>query len=127
MASTVLATAATATLAATPVRPMCTGSDGVSFVLRRAPTRCTLLPPNAAFADGANLASLRWRGWGRSSATATGVELGFHLPFSHIPVAVTAYRVRADRCGRGVRLYTRVRTASRFGSGVVRLPACSRD
>jgi hypothetical protein len=113
--------------AAAPARIVCTsGSAADRFIPRRAPRRCTLLPRNASFAEGANLARLRWRGWGRRSATATGIERGFHLPFSHIPVAVTAFRLRADRCGRRIRLYTRVRTSSRFGTGTVRLPACSR-
>lgn len=112
--------------AATPVRIVCTtGKAGDEFTPKRAPKRCTLLPRRASFAQGANLASLRWRSWGRSSATATGTELGFHLPYSHVPVSVTAFRLRMDRCGRSLRLYTRVRASSRFGTTLVRLPACS--
>src|SRR6476619_2266543 len=57
-------------------------------VVRFAPSRCTILGPSASFAQGLNLTSLKWRTWGGSSAVGTGVELGFLLPYSHVPVAV---------------------------------------
>jgi hypothetical protein len=46
-----------------------------------------------SFSQGANLVGLRWRFWGGESAAGTGFTRGFHLPFSHIPAAVVAFRL----------------------------------
>lgn len=92
-------------------------------VIRHQPAQCTVLANGASFAEGVNLTGLRWRGWGASSTTATGFDLGFHLPYSHIPVALVAYR--AIRCGSGApRVYTRLRVTSAFGTSNVREDGC---
>jgi hypothetical protein len=83
-----------------------------------------VLPPSASFADGVNLKNLRWQHRGKSTATATGSELGFHLPASNIRVTVTAYRLRGDECGNGIRIYTRLRVKSRYGTTVVKVQPC---
>jgi hypothetical protein len=97
-------------------------NDKPRTVVRTAPRKCTVLPPRASFAEGANLAGIRWRSWGGISATATGFELGFHLPLSHEPVAIVAYQVR--RCPSGVNVYTRLRVSSRYGTTVARAQEC---
>jgi hypothetical protein len=91
-------------------------------VIRGAPWKCTILPPRAAFAEGANLIGLRWRTWGGSSATGTGFERGFHLPLTRTSVAVVVYRIVS--CKSGVRLYTRLRVSSSYGTSNVRAQGC---
>jgi hypothetical protein len=93
-------------------------------VVRHAPLKCEVLPPLAAFAEGLNLVGLQWRNWGGSSATGTGYERGFHLPFEHIPVAVVAYQIVT--CSDGSRLYTRLRASSSYGTTSVRAQGCLR-
>jgi len=68
-----------------------------------------------------SLVRLHWRGWGRGTAHATGIEQGFHLPRDHVRVSVTVFRLR--RCGR-TRTYTRLRSTSHFGSLLVRMSPC---
>lgn len=89
--------------------------------LRSHPARCNTLRLGQAFARAANLARLRWRGWGRPVTRARGIERGFHRPLAHIPVRVKAYRRR--RCPFGDLIYTRLRATSHYGSLVVRYPA----
>jgi hypothetical protein len=89
------------------------------------PRRCDTLGGHDSFASGANLAGLRWFGWGRATATATGIELGYHLPFAHVPVHVSAYRRRRADCGDYV--YTRLRVTSKFGTTLRRFPARCAD
>jgi hypothetical protein len=92
-------------------------------VVRVAPVRCVILPPRASFSEGVNLVGLSWRSWGGPSATGTGFERGFHLPYSHIPAAVVAYRLVT--CSDGSRLYTRLRVISNYGGGgAVRAQGC---
>jgi hypothetical protein len=79
----------------------------LSRVLKVRPRRCDTLGPRDSNAEGANLARLRWRSWGRRTARGRGIELGYHLPFAHIRVRVRAYRRR--RCPSGDYLYTRLR------------------
>jgi hypothetical protein len=88
------------------------------------PHRCTALPPDAAFAQGSNLAKLKWTSWGGAVARGTGIEKGFHLPYSHIPVTVRASRVRTCH---GARFYTRLKVRSDQGTTTVRFPACAGD
>jgi hypothetical protein len=87
---------------------------------RAAPSRCDTLGATDAFAESANLARLRWRGWGRTTATATGIERGYHLPLSRIPVRIYAYARQTD-CN-GDYHYTRLRVRSRYGHLIVRQP-----
>jgi hypothetical protein len=133
----VLACLATASATATAERPRVIGggarvaASAVEVVcndrlakpaVRVAPTKCTILPPSASFAQGLNLARLRWRGWGGGSATGTGFERGFHLPLSNEPVAVVAYRIVV--CPNGRRLYTRFRASSRLGTTNAHAQGC---
>jgi hypothetical protein len=90
--------------------------------VRVRPTKCTILPGQASFAEGSNLAGLVWRSWGGAVATGTGFELGFHLPLSHIPAALVAYRLMS--CSDGTRVYSRVRVTSSYGTGNVRAQGC---
>jgi len=89
--------------------------------VRSKPRSCTTLGPQDSFAESVALARLRWRGWGGRVARARGIERGFHLPRTSIPVRVTAWR-RRKVCGDDY-LYTRLRATSRYGSTTVRLPA----
>src|SRR4051794_28258976 len=80
-----------------------TTGDNEEVVPRRAPRRCLIL--DGSFAESVNLADIRWRGWGGSTAKASGVELGFHVPYAHIPVRIKAWRPRRDQCGSNAMLY----------------------
>lgn len=67
-----------------------------------------------------NLVDLRWSGWGRSSATASGFVLANHydengnLPRSAVRVSV-GRRVRACRRGRRAWFYSRLRVQPESG------------
>jgi hypothetical protein len=91
-----------------PAALICNPSIDVGAA-RKHPRRCTILPPEASFSQGVNLARLRWRHWGSRHATFRGIDKGFHLPPLHLWVRGYAYRLRPDRCGGGLMLYTRVR------------------
>jgi hypothetical protein len=84
------------------------------------PRRCNTLGPRQPFAGAVNLTRLRWSGWGEATATARGVELGFHRPAANVRVRVRAYG-RRQGC-RGDWVYTRLRVSSRHGRITVRLP-----
>lgn len=102
---------------------LCANKNATFRLPHVAPSRCDTLGPQQSFNEGANLAGLHWRGWGHPVATATGVELGYHLPFVHIPVHVRAYGLRRQ-CGDGDNLYTRLQVRSRYGVTLVRFPVC---
>jgi hypothetical protein len=120
--ATASATATTGALgAASPVGVVCNDRQAKP-VVRVAPTKCTILPPRASFAEGLNLARLKWRGWGGRSATGAGFERGFHLPLSNEPVAIVAYRLVV--CPNGHQVYTRFRASSRFGTTNARAQGC---
>jgi hypothetical protein len=101
----------------------CLSKGGDRTVRRVRPKKCTHFGPNGSFGGGVNLAKLRWQHWGSRKATARGIERGFHLPPSHIPVRVTAYRKRAG-CD-GSRAYTRLKAMSRYGTTRVRFGLCA--
>jgi hypothetical protein len=111
-----------ASAATEPAYVACNPGGG-SAVLKSEPLHCTILPPSAAFAEGVNLKSLEWKHWGAKHATFEGIELGFHLPPSHIAVHGNAYRLRTSPCG-GQTVYTRVKVTSRFGTKIARPAAC---
>ena len=90
-----------------------------------APSRCTVFGPGGTFGGGVNLAQLDWSGWGGPTAEARGIERGFHLPLSKIPVSVRAYRRKRDCTGRLT--YTRIRATSTNGTTRVRLQRCRRS
>lgn len=107
-----------------------------SFVLCRAggrdfrrtvekPKRCDTLGPRESYSQAVNLAGLSWHNWGKSEATASGVERGYHLPFSNIKVSVRAYRRHLGDCGDYI--YTRLKATSRYGTTVVKFPALCGD
>jgi hypothetical protein len=122
------AIAACALVPAAPAAPAkrlyCLDSAGSKYVAKRAPSRCAAFGPGGSFGGGVNLASLRWSGWGRATAKATGIERGFHLPYARTRVSVRAYRL-VRGCG-GRRVYSRLKASSRHGTTTVRLPTCSR-
>jgi hypothetical protein len=121
-ASCVTATvAAAAPAAATGI--VCLNQAGTKTVVKVKPGSCADFGPGGSFGGGVNLAQLHWSGWGSASATAHGIELGFHLPASRIPVAVVAFRKRPG-CNGGQR-YTRLRVSSSYGTTTVRLPTCA--
>jgi hypothetical protein len=100
---------------------LCRVQDEDTRVPREKPKTCTTLGPRDSFAEALNLASLSWKNWGKSEATAHGIERGFHLPLQHVKVTVRAYRKRLGDCGDYI--YTRVRARSKFGQTVAKLPA----
>jgi len=101
---------------------LCANSKETARVPRVKPTRCNTLGPHQALAEDANLADLRWKGWGQPEATGTGIELGAHLPLAHIPVRVRAYG--RQQCSDGTGRYTRLRVHDRYGTRVVDFPEC---
>lgn len=85
------------------------------------PSSCNTLGPEDSFAEAANLAKLKWKKWGQSTATATGIERGFRKPASKIKVTVTASGLEANDCGG--ESYTRIKVKSKFGTLRQTLPA----
>ena len=122
LAVTVQLTAASTASSAT--RIYCASKDGSRYVPKVAPSRCTAFGPGGSFGGGVNLASLDWTGWGGPTASAKGIERGFHQPLSNIPVSVKAYRRKRDCTGRLT--YTRLRATSTQGTTRVRLQLCRR-
>lgn len=99
----------------------CLDDSGRSHVRKSQPRHCALFGPGGAFAGGVNLAQLNWKGWGKSRATAKGIEKGFHLPASHIQVDVVAFE--RVRCGDVFR-YAKLRATSRHGTTTATAPTC---
>ena len=95
-------------------------SDATARVAKVRPSSCNTLGAQDAFADASNLAKLKWKRWGKSTATATGIERGFHKPASKIKVTVTASRLRDNDCGGWS--YTRLKVKSKFGTLTQTLP-----
>jgi hypothetical protein len=84
------------------------------------PRTCDTLGPHQPFADAVNLAKLRWRGWGKATATARGVDRGFRKKDADVAVTVRASG-RAVGC-HGDWVYTRLRVHSRYGNDYVQQP-----
>jgi hypothetical protein len=119
---------APAAAAARPVSVLCLTVSGRATTPKVRPHRCAHLGPGGSFGGGVNLVSLHWSHWGSPAASGAGIERGFHLPFSNVPVTVTAYR-RRNGCrvrGRRLRVYTRLRATSAYGTTLVRLGTCPR-
>jgi hypothetical protein len=81
------------------------------------PRTCNTLRPHQPFAQAVNLAKLHWRGWGRPTATARGVDRGFHKNDRDTPVTVRASG-RTIAC-KGDWVYTTLKVHSRYGTDVV--------
>ena len=120
--------ASTAEGAARPLSVLCLTLSGQATTPKVRPHRCAHFGPGGGFGGGVNLVSLHWSHWGAATTTGTGIERGFHLPYSNIPVTVSAYR-RREGCrvrGRRLRVYTRLSATSVYGTTVVRLGTCPR-
>ena len=104
-----------------PTEIQCLDESGRSHVPKKHPRRCALFGPGGAFAGGVNLAKLEWHRWGKARARAEGIEKGFHLPPSHIPVQVVA--LERFSCG-SVFHYGKLRVTSRYGTTTVAVPTC---
>lgn len=76
----------------------CSGPSGTGIVHRSHPRACTILYPRLSFADGARLEHLRWHHWGSPTATARGIEGGFHAG-QHIPITVSVFDRQRSACG----------------------------
>ncbi len=112
--------------AARPLSALCLTTGGTATTPKVRPKRCAHFGPGGSFGGGVNLVSLHWSHWGAATASGTGIERGFHLPFSNIAVSVSAYR-RRNGCrvhGRRLRAYTRLRATSVYGTTIVRLGTC---
>jgi hypothetical protein len=105
-----------------PVVLLCANNRATARVPRVKPSRCDTLGPRQSFAQGSNLADLRWRGWGHAEATATGTETGYHRPLTHLRATVRAYRLR--QCSATEDRYTRLRVHDRYGTRTVSFPEC---
>jgi hypothetical protein len=112
---------AAARTAATTASVLCSNKAGSRYVKRVRPTKCAVFGPHGSFGGGVNLSHLKWHGWGHSSAHATGHEDGFHLPPAATATHVTLSRLVKGHCGR---VYTRLRSTSRFGTTRVKLAVC---
>ena len=121
----VIAQLAVASTASSATRIYCASKDGSRYVPKVAQSRCTVFGPGGSFGGGVNLARLDWSGWGGPTAEAQGLERGFHVPLSEIPVSVKAYRRKRDCTGRLT--YTRLRATSTNGTTRVRLQVCRRN
>jgi len=107
------------TTAAPMVRPhkaACINRSFTTFVLRVRPGKCIIAAsPRAPFAKAANLSALRWRSWRHRRALATGYDLGFHLPYSHVRVTVLLTRPAFVE-ELGIYIYKHFRITSRYGT-----------
>ena len=76
---------------------LCANKNASFRLSRVAPSRCDTLGPQQSFNEGANLAGLRWRGWGHTVATATGVGSATTCPLrtSLSTCGPTAYAANA--------------------------------
>jgi len=110
------ASAAGATEAVRPYKASCIDNSFSRFVLRVRPTKCIMASsPSAPYGRAANLAALRWKSWGGSTAVASGFELGFHLPYAHIPAVVTLTRPAFVE-ELNIYIYKHFRVRTRYGT-----------
>lgn len=86
------------------------------------PTSCESIPD--ALADAYHLTHLRWKHWGAPIATARGIDLGYHVPYVHLHVRITAYRKRR-LCSDGDWVYTRIRETSTSEAFTQDVPVCA--
>jgi hypothetical protein len=100
---------------------ICLNSRGTRYIRKQVPVHCAHFGPGGSFAGGVNLKKLDWSKWTRVQGKAMGRECGFQLPCSSITARVSAYRVRR-RCG--VRVYTRLKSISGYGTTRVKLKGC---
>jgi hypothetical protein len=96
----------------------CLNSAGTKYLRHRKPKKCAHFGPGGTNGGGVNLTDIKWSKWSGREAKGTGTELGFHLPYSHIPVTIRAYRVRVVHRRH---VYTRLRAHSKYGTTTVRL------
>jgi hypothetical protein len=99
-----------------PHKASCINKAFTAFVLKVRPLQCILAAsPQAPFARGANLTGLRWKAWGGLRAVASGYELGFHLPYAHIPAVVVLDRPAFVE-ELNIYVYKHFRVTSRYGT-----------
>jgi hypothetical protein len=96
----------------------CLNSAGTKYLRHRKPAKCAHFGPGGINAGGVNLTDIKWSKWSGREAKGTGTELGFHMPYSHIPVTLRAYRVRVVHRRH---VYTRLRSHSKYGTTTVHL------
>jgi hypothetical protein len=112
----------TAAPVVSPHKAACINRSFTGFVLRARPGKCVMASsPNAPFARAANLSELRWRSWRHLRAVASGYELGFHRPYSHIRATVVLTRPAFVE-ELGIYIYKHFRITTRYGtlSGTVK-------
>jgi hypothetical protein len=102
-----------------------TAARGLGRTLRSKPRACDTLGPDQSSSQAANLARLKWRGWGHGVARARGIAQGYRRPYLRRRVRVKAYRLR--RCPGGDFIYTRLKTRTKHGARVIRFPAACSD
>lgn len=100
---------------------LCLPKGATNRVAKRKPTSCTTLGPKDSFASAANLSKLTWKSWGQATATATGVELGFHEPPENLKATVTVSAPKANDCGGYS--YTKLKVKTKAGTLKQTLPA----
>lgn len=100
-----------------PAKIYCGG--GIYDFLEK-PRFCSTLQPDGTIADSIALHTLRWSHWGRSSTTAVGrTRTKTYDPW--IKVRVRAYRRVWSDCSHAY-LYTRLRTTTKYGRNVWKMP-----
>lgn len=127
-----LALAAAALLSA-PVAPaqvsdrpqiICNSADTTVAYLRTRPKDCRIFPPDSDLQNAAHLVKVRWSSWGGATAKAKGKLRPKRDPQYDLAATITAYRVREDTCGSGLRFYTRVKVKTKYGTGVSKAQEC---
>ena len=112
----ILVSAAGAEQSVKPHKASCVNKAFTAFVLKVRPVQCIMAASTQApFARAANLASLRWKTWGGTRAVASGYELGFHLPYSHIPATVILDRPAFVE-ELNIYIYKHFRVTTRYGT-----------
>ena len=94
--------AAAAALAVAPAPALAASAQiacvqrGVSGLIAK-PKRCAVVNPGKAASTGADLEGLRWKSWGKKTATATGVDQAFRSDGTNYSVKVTVSGLKKGR------------------------------
>lgn len=107
LAATAALTVAPGAASAATVKVACL-QLGVSHLVAK-PSRCAILTPGKPASSGADLWSLRWKSWGKKTATATGIDQAFRSDG-------TRYRVKVTATGRRGGVYRKV--VVDYGGGI---------
>ena len=123
-AATLLAAPAPLAQSVDGVQIICNSNDTTVAYLRTRPKDCRIFPPGSDLQNAARLVKLKWSSWGGAEAKAKGKLRPKRDPQYDLAATITAYRIREDTCGSGLRFYTRVKVKTKYGTGVSKAQEC---